>query len=178
MWNAWLDESQAGIKIAGKNFSNLRYADDTTINGRKWRGTKSLLMRVEKSEKSGLNLNIYKTDMASGPIMCECMLSHFSHVWLSAALWTVVHQASLSMGFSRQEYQSKLKCPPPGDLPKLGTEPVSACISCITERLFTHLGSPWFQDFMTNIRGKNGSNGRFYFLGLQNYCGQRLQPLN
>ena len=37
-------------------------------------------MRVEKSEKSGLNLNIYKTDMASGPIMCECMLSHFSLV--------------------------------------------------------------------------------------------------
>ena len=42
------------------------------------------------------------------------------------------------MEFSRQEHQSKLKCPPPGDLPNLGTEPVSACISCITEGLFTH----------------------------------------
>ena len=96
-------------------------------------------MRVKKSEKAGLNLHIYQTKiMASGPIVCECMLSHFSHVRLFAALWPIVHQASLSMGFSRQEYQSKLKCPPPGDLPNLGTEPASACISCITEGLFTH----------------------------------------
>ena len=83
MWNAGLNESQAGIKIAAENFSNLRYTDDTTLNGRKWRGTKNLLMRVKKSERAGLNLNTYKTKiMDSGPIVCECMLSHFSHVWL------------------------------------------------------------------------------------------------
>ena len=53
------------------------------------------------------------------------MLSHFSHVRLFAILWTIAHQASLSMGFSRQEYWSGLQYPPPGDLPDLGTEPLS-----------------------------------------------------
>ena len=62
-------QAQAGIKIAGRNINNFRYADDTT-NGRKWRGTKELLMKLkEKSEKAGLKLNIQKTKiMASGPI--------------------------------------------------------------------------------------------------------------
>ena len=62
-------QAQAGIKIAGRDTNNLRYADDTT-NGRKWRGTKELLMKMkEKSEKAGLKLNIQKTKiMASGPI--------------------------------------------------------------------------------------------------------------
>ena len=46
-----------------------------------------------------------------------CVLSHVSHVRLFATLWTVAHQAPLSMGFSRQEYWSGLSCPPPGDLP-------------------------------------------------------------
>ena len=46
-----------------------------------------------------------------------CVLSHLSHVQLFAALWTVAHQAPLSMGFSRQEYWSGLPCPPPGDFP-------------------------------------------------------------
>ena len=70
MRNAELEEAQAGIKIAGRNISNLKYADDTTLNGRKWRGTKSLLLKVkEESEKGGLKLNIQKTKiMASGPI--------------------------------------------------------------------------------------------------------------
>ena len=57
--NAKLDESQAGIKIGGRNINNLSYTDDTHSNGRKWRGTKELLMRVkEESEKAGLKLNI------------------------------------------------------------------------------------------------------------------------
>ena len=54
-----------------------------------------------------------------------CMLSHFSHVWLFAALRTVAPQAPLSMGFSRQEYWSGLPCPPSGDLPNPGIEPRS-----------------------------------------------------
>ena len=54
-----------------------------------------------------------------------CMLSHFSHVRLFATLWTVAHQALLSMGFSRQEYWSGLLCPPPGDLPHSGIESAS-----------------------------------------------------
>ena len=54
-----------------------------------------------------------------------CVLSSFSCVWLFGTLWTVTHQAPLSMGFSRQEYWSGLLCPPPGDLPNLGIEPRS-----------------------------------------------------
>ena len=54
-----------------------------------------------------------------------CLLIHFSCVWFFATLWTVVYQAPLSMGFSRQEYWSGLPCPPPGDLPDPGIKPVS-----------------------------------------------------
>ena len=69
MRNAGLDETQAGIKIAGRNINNLRYADDTTVIAEK-EELKSLLMKVkEESEKVGLKLNIQKTKiMASGPI--------------------------------------------------------------------------------------------------------------
>ena len=70
MRNAGLDESQAGIKIAGRNINNFRYADDTTLMGESKEELKSLLMKMkEKSEKVGLKLNIQKTKiMASGPI--------------------------------------------------------------------------------------------------------------
>ena len=70
MWNAQLDESQAGIKIAGRNINNLRYADDTTLMAESREELKSCLMKVkEESEKPGLNLNIQKMKiMASGPI--------------------------------------------------------------------------------------------------------------
>ena len=69
MRNAKLDEAQAGIKIAGRNINNLRYADDTTLTAES-KELKSLLMKVkEKSEKAGLKLNIQKTKiMASSPI--------------------------------------------------------------------------------------------------------------
>ena len=70
MRNARLDEAQAGIKIARRNISNLRYADDTTLMAESQEELKSLLMKVkEESEKVGLKLNIQKTKiMASGPI--------------------------------------------------------------------------------------------------------------
>jgi len=70
MSNAGLDEAQAGIKIAGRNINNLRYADDTTFMAKSKEELKSLLMKVkEESEKVGLKLNIQKTKiMASGPI--------------------------------------------------------------------------------------------------------------
>ena len=70
MQNARLDESQAGIKIAGRNINNLRYADDTTLMAKSEEELKSLLMKMkEESEKVGLKLNIQKTEiMASGPI--------------------------------------------------------------------------------------------------------------
>ena len=67
--NAGLEEAQAGIKIAGRNISNLRYADDTTLMAESEEELKSLLMKMkEESEKVGLKLNIQKTNiMASGP---------------------------------------------------------------------------------------------------------------
>ena len=68
MRNAVLEEAQAGIKIAGRNINNLRYADDTTLMPESEEKLKSLLMKVE-SEKVGLKFNIQKTKiMASGPI--------------------------------------------------------------------------------------------------------------
>ena len=70
MWNARPDEAQAGIKIAGRNISNLRYADDTTLMAESKEELKSLLMKVkEERQKVGLKVNIQKTKiMASGPI--------------------------------------------------------------------------------------------------------------
>ena len=69
MANARLDEAQAGIKIAGRNINNLRYADDTSLMAKSEEELKSLLIKVkEESEKAGLKLNIQKTKiMASGP---------------------------------------------------------------------------------------------------------------
>ena len=70
MRNAELEEAQAGIKIAGRNINNLRYADDTTIMAESEEKLKSLLMKVKgESEKAGLKLNIQKTKiMATSPI--------------------------------------------------------------------------------------------------------------
>ena len=70
MWNARLDETQAGIKIARRNINNLRYADDTTLKGESEEELKSFLMKVkEESKKADLKLSIQKTKiMAPGPI--------------------------------------------------------------------------------------------------------------
>ena len=69
MQNTRLDEAQAGIKIAGRNINNLRYADDTTLMAESKEELKSLLMKVKESEKVGLKLNIQKIKiMASDPV--------------------------------------------------------------------------------------------------------------
>ena len=70
MWNARLDEAKAGLKIAGRNINNIRYADDTTLIAENERKLKSFWTKVkEESEKVGLKLNIQKTKiMASGPM--------------------------------------------------------------------------------------------------------------
>ena len=69
MRNTGLEETQAGIKIAGRNINNLRYADDTTLMAESKEELKSLLMKVKESEKVGVKLNIQETKiMASGPI--------------------------------------------------------------------------------------------------------------
>ena len=69
--------------------------------------------------------------------MHACVLNHFSYVQLSATLWTVAGQASLSMGFSRQEYWSGLPFPTPGDLPDPGIEPVSLSSPALAGGFFT-----------------------------------------
>ena len=73
--------------------------------------------------------------------MHTCMLSHFSHV-LRVTLWTAARQAPLSMGFSRQEYWSALPCPPLGDLPDPGIEPVSLTSPALAGGFFT-ISTTW-----------------------------------
>ena len=71
------------------------------------------------------------------PYVHECMLNHFSSVWLFATLLTIACQAPLSTRFSNQEYWSGLPCPPPGDLPNPGVEPVSFTSSPLAGKFFT-----------------------------------------
>ena len=108
------------------------------------------------------------------------LLSHFSHVWLFAILWTEAHQAPLSMGFFRQEYQSGLPCPPPGNLPNPGIKPTSLTSPALAGMFFTtraHLGSPLLyphpdeimrnldsQVIKVNARIKSIRSGTSYFL--------------
>ena len=96
MWNAELDESQDGIKIAERNINNLRYADDATLMAEIEEELNSLLMRVKEGrEKAGLRLNIQKTIMTSSPITSwqidgekvEAVTNLFS--WAPKSLWTV-----------------------------------------------------------------------------------------
>lgn len=71
--------------------------------------------------------------------LCFCVhvLSHFSHVWLFVTLWTVVYQAPLSTGFSRQGYWSELPCPPPGDCPDPGNQIHISYVSALAGGFFT-----------------------------------------
>ena len=87
MWNARLDEAQAGIKISGRNINNLRYTDDTTLMAES-EELKSLLMKVkEESEKAGLKLNIQNLRSWS-PVPSVQLLSH---VQLFVTPWTAAH---------------------------------------------------------------------------------------
>ena len=88
MWNAGLDEAQPGIKIAERNISNLRYADDTTLMAESEEELKSLLMKVkEEGEKAGLKFSIQKTKiMASGPISWERMETVTDFIFLGSKI--------------------------------------------------------------------------------------------
>ena len=98
MWNARLDKAQAGIKIAGRNINNLRYADDTTFMEESEEELKSLLLKVkEESEKVGLKHNTQKTKiMASGPITSwqiegeKWKQWQILFSWAPKSLWTVI----------------------------------------------------------------------------------------
>ena len=100
MWNAGLDEAQAGIKIAGRNVNNLRYADDTILMAESEEELKSLLMKVkEESEKVGLKLKIQKIMIvASGPISLwqidgETMKTVTDFIFLGSKITTMVSAA-------------------------------------------------------------------------------------
>ena len=108
MRNAGLEEAQAGIKIAGRNINNLRYADDTTLMAESEEELKSLLMKVkEDSEKVGLKFNIQKTKiMASGPITSwekmgkqwkQCQTLFF---WAPKSLQTAIAAMKLKDAYS------------------------------------------------------------------------------
>ena len=111
MSNAGLDEAQAGIKIAGRNISKLRYADDTTLMAESEEELKSLSMKVkEESEKVGLKLNIQKTKiMASGPIISwqidgETMETVSDYFWgASKSLQMVIAAIKLKDAYSLEE---------------------------------------------------------------------------
>ena len=97
MWNAGLDEAQAGIKIARRNINNLRYADDTTLMAESEEQLKSLLMKVkEESEKAGLKLNMQKAKIiASSPITFwwieeEKVEVVTDFLFLGSKMWTVM----------------------------------------------------------------------------------------
>ena len=108
MRNAGLEEAQAGIKIAGRNINNLRYADDTTLMAESEEVLKSLLMKVkEESEKVGLKLNIQKMEIrASGPITTweidgkqwkQCQTLYF---WAPKSLQMVIAAMKLKDAYS------------------------------------------------------------------------------
>ena len=82
--------------------------------------------------------------------MQACMLGHFSRVWLFVTPWTVAHQASLSMGFSRQEYWSGLPLPPPGYLPDPGIKPASFMSAALAGGFFT-TSTTWKAPFTLDL---------------------------
>ena len=110
MRNAGLEEAQAGIKIAGTNINNLRYADDTTLMAESEEELKNLLMKVKKeSEKVGLKLNIQKSKiMASGPITSweidgETVETVSDIFWAPKSLQMVIAAMKLKDGCSSEE---------------------------------------------------------------------------
>ena len=110
MWNARLDESQAGIKIVGTNINKLRYADDTTLMEESKEKLKSLLIKVkEESEKAGLKLSIQKTKiMVSGPITSwkidgETMETVTDFSWAPKSLQMVIAVMKLKDACSLEE---------------------------------------------------------------------------
>ena len=109
MRNAGLDEAQDGIKIAGRNINNLRYADDTTLMT-KGKEVKSLLMKVkEECEKAGLKLNIQETKIMASGLICCCCCCITSVVSNSVRPHRrQLTRLPLSLGFSRQEHWSVL----------------------------------------------------------------------
>ena len=128
MRNAGLEEAQAGIKIAGRNINNLRYADDITLRAESEEELKSLLMKVkEESEKVGLKLNIQKTKiMASNPITSWQIDGEIVETVADFIFWS-----------SKITADGDWPCSPPGDLPNPGMELESLMSPALAGRFFT-----------------------------------------
>ena len=156
----WLDWCQA----KRKNFSFFSWWESSSViccgrcelrfflSGAVWTqsGTGMRMPRLNPPDSVLVRfpfINFHKILTAS-----VCLLSHFSHVRLSAALWTAARQASLSMGFSRQENWSGLTCPPPGDLPDPGIEPNSPGSPALAGGFFT-TSAAW--EVLSKSRGTN-----------------------
>ena len=105
MRNSGLEEAQAGIKIAGRNISNLRYADDTTLLAESEEELKSLLMKVkEESEKVGLKLNIQKTKIMASEIDGETVETVSDLIfWAPKSLQMVIAAMKLKDAYSMEE---------------------------------------------------------------------------
>ena len=133
------------LKQHSENFTQgpIRHKVVPSCMGREGVGTKASPNSVDLGNPPASTLVILALDSVSSHIFagrCVCMLSHFSRVQLLAPLWTVAHQAPLSMGFSRQEYWSGFPCPPPGDLLNPGMEPRSPALQ--VDSLLSQQGSP------------------------------------
>ena len=100
-----------------------------------WHSSEKVSARQKSGESSGQNY-LFK-DLVTHKNGHACVLSHFSCILLFVAPGTAAHQAPLSMGFSRQEYWSGSPCPPPGDIPDLGIEPMTPASTSLAGRFFT-----------------------------------------
>ena len=124
-----------------KNLSLAWEAPDSTRATHRTPSTSSFSLPFQLFEKKNICLFIESNRMTW---IVMCVLSCFSHVQLCETLWAVAHQAPLSMRFSRKEYWSGLPCPPGGDLPNPGVEPMSppAPALQVDSSSLTHWGSP------------------------------------
>ena len=103
MWNAGLDEAQAGIKIPGRNIDNLRYADDTTLMAESEKELKSFLMKMKKeSEKVGLKLNIQKSNIMDGSMSDHFMANRWGNNGNSDRLFWGGSKITLDGDYSHQ----------------------------------------------------------------------------
>ena len=171
MQNARLDEAQAGIKIAGRNISKLRYADDTMLMAESEEELKRFLMKVkEESEKAGLKLNIQKmtSGIRSHQVSESC--SVVSDSLRPHGLYNPYNSLGQKTGVGSLSFLQ-------GIFPTQGSN--SGLPHC--ERILyqlSHEGSCWSHHFMANRWGNSGNSDRLYFLGLQYHCRWLLWPWN
>ena len=168
MRNTGLDEAQAGIKIAGRNINNLKYADDNTLMAESEEELKCLLMKVkQESEKADLKLNIQKTKiMASSPISS---VQSLSHVRLFATLWNAARQASLFIINSQSliKLMSIKSMMPSNHLilshPLLLLPSILPSVRVFSDESVLHIRWPKYWSFSFSIRPSNEYSGLISF---------------